>query len=110
MKFILPDNFINNWSYLGFTVRYVHNDTSDITLKSNRDEIYIDRFNKNQLFSVTTNITFNEEVAAALAYTLKYLNNLVRKEKELRDRENEVIWTDSTSNNEDTTEDDDLFN
>lgn len=109
MKFILPDNFINNWSYLGFTVRYVHNDTSDITLKSNRDEIYIDRYNENQLFSVTTNITFNEEVAAALAYTLKYLNNLVRKEKDLEDQKREVVWTDNTSEEEDKTEDD-LFN
>lgn len=108
MKFLLPDNFINNWSYLGFTVRYVNNDTSDITLKSNRGEIYIDRYNENQLFSVTTNITFNEEVAAALAYTLKYLNNLVRKEKDLEDQKHEVVWTDNTSE-EDKTEDD-LFN
>ena len=108
MKFLLPDNFINNWSYLGFTVRYENNDTSDITLKSNRGEIYIDRYNENQLFSVTTNITFNEEVAAALAYTLKYLNNLVRKEKDLEDQKHEVVWTDNTSE-EDKTEDD-LFN
>lgn len=93
-EYKLSKELTDKWQYYGFVIKYVKNDTNDITIENNFYSLYFDRLSINHLYTLTTNLSMREEILKLSTKTLIYLNNLKRQENNEQVNATKVIWYD----------------
>lgn len=91
-EYRLSKELIDQWQYYGFVIRYTNNKTNDIEIKSNNASLYFDRLSEYNLFTLTTNLSMNEEILKLCYKTLIYLNDIKRTNNNEETNATKVIW------------------
>ena len=93
-EYKLSNELFNQWSYNGYSIKYLNNKTDDIEIKNINCSLYFDRFNEYSFFTLTTNATMNEEIVKLAYKTLVYLNNIKRENNDEQVNVTKITWYD----------------